>query len=310
MEANGDHHMDWTEKGDSKDRKRTLVACQVANHNNAFPSMAWQIAGDDHRNPQPQAIWHPRAQTTQDPQAQAAKNPQAAGISWGSGMSRVTAHIGDFGNTGGWGSSTEHAANFTGDRDCGCSGSEFPQKSQSTVTISGDSLWDGVLMNTKFKLWRGHLGSTVNSFCVSYQLRNGKHCLFHRSETPIQSYHCLSAQKHPKYFTVDCFRDCRGRLYYWVSEKHQTNIIICSRNRKLGYWPAHKYRTHFLYWPTKKYKTHYKIQRNTLQSLNEVTTKNMFWTGRLVFLPAGIKKEKQSYIVSSTVWLRHKTLSF
>lgn len=52
MEANGDHHMDWTEKDDSKDRKKTLVACQVANHNNEFPSMAWQIAGDDHRNPQ------------------------------------------------------------------------------------------------------------------------------------------------------------------------------------------------------------------------------------------------------------------
>lgn len=138
-------------------------------------------------------------------------------LSWGSGMSRFTAHIGDFGNTGGWGSLTEHAASLTGDRDCGCSGSEFPQKSQSTVTISGDSLWDGVLMNTKFNLWRGHLGSTVNSFCVRYQLRNGKHW-----------------QKHPKYFTVDCFRDCCGRLYYWVSEKHQKNIIICSRNRKLS----------------------------------------------------------------------------
>lgn len=78
MEANGGHHMDWTEKDDSKDRKKTLVACQVANYNNEFPSMAWQIAGDDHRNPQPQAIWHPRAQaqTTQDPQAQESAEAQ------------------------------------------------------------------------------------------------------------------------------------------------------------------------------------------------------------------------------------------
>lgn len=233
--------------------------------------------------------------------------PSGSGISWGSRMSRFTAHIGDFGNTGGWGSSTEHAASLTGDRDCGCSGSEFPQKSQSTVTISGDSLWDGVLMNTKFN----HLGSTVNSFCVRYQLRNGKHCLFLwntntvvslfvGTETP-QVFHCWLLQRLPWTSSLLLGVWETPDKHYYLFQKQKTFF---------GYWPAHKYRTHFLYWPTKKYKTHYKIQRNTLQSLNEVTTKNMFWTGRLVFLPAGIKKEKQSYIVSSTVWLRHKTLSF
>lgn len=160
-------------------------------------------------------------------------------------MSRFTAHIGDFGNTGGWGSSTEHAANLTGDRDCGCSGSEFPQKSQSTVTISGDSLWDGVLMNTKFNLWRGHLGSTVNSFCVRYQLRNGKHCLFLwntntvvslfvGTETP-QVFHCWLLQRLPWTSLL---------LGVWKTpDKHY--YLFQKQKTFFGYWPAHKYRTHF-----------------------------------------------------------------
>lgn len=140
-------------------------------------------------------------------------------LSWGSGMSRFTAHIGDFGNTGGWGSSTEHAASLTGDRDCGCSGSEFPQKSQSTVTISGDSLWDGVLMNTKVQ------------FLCEVPAQKWKPL----TETP-QVFHCWLLQRLPWTSSLLLGVWETPDKHYYLFQKQKTFF---------GYWPAHKYRTHF-----------------------------------------------------------------
>lgn len=144
-------------------------------------------------------------------------------------------------------------------------------------------------------------------------------------EVPAQKWKTLSLPLKHKYSRITV---CRHRntpsISLLTASETAVDVFItgCLRNTRqtllsvpetenfLWLLASSQIQNTFLYWPTKKYKTHYKIQRNTLQSLNEVTTKNMFWTGRLVFLPAGIKKEKQAYIVSSTVWLRHKTLGF
>lgn len=168
------------------------------------------------------------------------------------------------------------------------------------------------------------------------RLRDVKiHCTYRRlsrqhskqflCEVPAQKWKTLSLPLKHKYSRITV---CRHRntpsISLLTASETAVDVFItgCLKNTRqtllsvpetenfLWLLASSQIQNTFLYWPTKKYKTHYKIQRNTLQSLNEVTTKNMFWTGRLVFLPAGIKKEKQAYIVSSTVWLRHKTLSF